>query len=178
MDDTTMDDTCDIRPCMWCSHSTIDGALSDFMQLTRSELEKKKDDEHLTVAEVVAVKLIEGALGSSDMKQLLIERTVDSVLSEELSRLMPLNRCAIPYLGTDETDERNSTIAEIIAVGIIREAMEEGGAAMRLLVEHAEGKNGGDAVRSRARTHTDAVYDLLSDKNVVDALLKVGFLRR
>lgn len=173
-----MNDTCDDELVELLTRTTIDEALSSFMQLTRSELEKKKDDEHLTVAEVVAAKLIEGALGSSDMKQLLIERTVDSVLSEELSRLMSLNRCAIPYLGTDETDERNSTIAEIIAVGIISEAMEEGGAAMRLLVEHAEGKNGGDAVRSRARTHTDAVYDLLSDKNVVDALLKVGFLRR
>ena len=83
----------------------------------------------------------------------------------------------VPYI-SDETNERESTIAEIIAVRILIDAVvEKSGAAMRLLVERTEGKNGGDVVRSRARTHTDAVYDLLSNKNVVDALLKVGFLR-
>lgn len=160
MNDTTMDDTCDIRPCMWLSHSTIDGALSDFMHLTLAELEKKKDDKHLTVAELVAVNLIYGAFESDDMMQLLVERTVDSVLSEEFSRLMPCNRCAVPCM-TDEPDERKSTIAEIIAVIILLDAVVgKSGAAMRLLVECTEGKNGGDAVHSRARTHTDAVYDL------------------
>ena len=169
-----MNDTCDDKMDALISHSTIDEALSSFMQLTRSELEKRKDDEHLTVAEVVAARLINEAFESDDVMKRLVERTADSVLGKELSRLMPLNRCAL----ADVMDKRKLTIAEIIAIRIILEALGGNGAAMRLVVERTEGKNGGDAVRSRARSYSDALYDLLSDRKVVDALLEVGFLSR
>lgn len=76
----------------------------------------------MTVAEVVAARLIDEAFEGDDMMQLLVERTWDSVLGKELSRLMPLDRCAL----ADMIDERKSTIAEIIAIRIILDGLEEG----------------------------------------------------
>lgn len=169
-----MNDTWDYKMDALISNTTIDEALSSFMQLTLDALEKKKDDEHLTVAEVVAARLINEAFESDDMMRRLVERTADSVLGKELSRLMPLNRCAL----ADVMDKRKLTIAEIIAIRIILAALEGDGAAMRLVVKSTEGKDAGNAVRCRARTYSDALYDLLRDKKVVDALLEVGFLRR
>lgn len=156
-----MNDTCDDELAWLLSSTTIDEALSSFMQFTRSELEQKENEEHLTVAEVVAARLIDEAFEDDDMMQLLVKRTMNSVLSEELSRLMPLNRCALPCLSTDETNERTSTIAEIVAIRIIIDALEEGGRP-RLLVERTGGK-------------ADAFYDVLRDPKAVEAWLKARF---
>ena len=81
---------------------------------------------------------------------------MDSAIDEALSRFVRLKRSVLASM----LDDDGLTVAELAAVKIILEALDEGGPAMRLLVERTGGKAVQKQLSITAKAGADAASRL------------------